>query len=108
MKEIKFTGENRIRHFLHNPDIITTTRDKILGDIGEKFIIYDHMLTAHEFTLESIWITDSLGLGVNSFPRIPIWHQEGFECNHDFIEELLRIYPATDCFYVHILRRVIS
>lgn len=105
MKEIKFTGDNRIRHFIHNPDIITTTRDKILGDIGEQFIIYDHMLTPHVFTLKSIWITDCLGLGADNFPRIPIWNLEGFECNHDFIEELLRIYPDTDCFYVHILRR---
>lgn len=110
-KEIAFSQENRERHFCHNSNYITTTRARLLGDIGTEFVIYDPVHIPRLFRLEAIFVATpavlyNCILSLLNQPRAPLWWHEGFYSNSDFIEELYRIYPERKVFYVHFLAQV--
>lgn len=106
LHEVTFSEENRVRHFCHNPDHITTTRARQLGDIGAEFVIYDPLHKPRVFRLDAVFVGKlsvlyGCILSVSNKPRAPLWWHEGFFSNSDFIEELHRIYPDRKVFYVH-------
>ena len=100
MKEVKFTAENRDRHFLYNPDEIVTTRDKALGEIGEEFVIYDPLRAPRRFILQDIISASFLGI-VCTLRNCNLWEMEGFKSPSEFFQEICRIYPEASTLYVH-------
>lgn len=100
MKEVKFTVENRDRHFCYNPDRIVTTRDKPLGKVGDKFIIYDPLRVARVFVLKDIISASFLSV-ISTLYACNLWVLEGFANPSDFFQEICRIYPRASQLYIH-------
>lgn len=100
MKEVKFTAENRDRHFIYNPDQIITTRDKVLGKIGENFIIYDPLRAPRRFVLQDIISASFLGV-ISTLRDCNLWEMEGFTSPSEYLQEICRIYPNASYLYVH-------
>lgn len=93
MKTIKFTPENLKRHLRAHRRVIFTTRDKVIGSIGDVFKIEG----AGYFVL-----SDCTHYKPDRRHRLieERWREEGFESKDAFEDELFRIYPSPRDLYV--------
>ncbi len=93
MKTIKFTPENLKRHLRAHRRVIFTTRDKVIGSIGDVFKIEG----AGYFVLRdcSHYRPDKRYKLIDDH-----WREEGFESKEAFDDELNRIYPGPRNLYV--------
>lgn len=105
MKEVKFTAENRDRHFCYNPDQIITTRDKPLGAIGEEFVIYDPLRAPRRFVLQEV-ISGSFLAITASLRNCNLWEMEGFNSPSEYLQEICRLYPRASLLFVHVFDRI--
>lgn len=99
MKTIKFTPENLKRHLRAHRRVIFTTRDKVIGSIGDVFKIEG----AGYFIICGC---DHYESGERSKLVDDYWKVEGFESGQTFNKELTRIYPKSCDLYVFKLTEV--
>ncbi|MDD3098861.1 MAG: hypothetical protein PHW36_00735 [Bacilli bacterium] len=82
--ELKFTEENLQRHLSYDPIVIKTIRDNIKAEIGDVTIINSKIYNVASITPITM---DEL-----QHPENYLWKQEGFSSQHEYIEEIQRIY----------------
>ena len=102
---IKFTEENLNKHVAYDPNMITTLRDELKGDIGDVTVVNNEiymLISYYELSFAKL-IDDDYDV---------LWKIEGFASKDDYLNEINRIYGIYDYeksdknAYIHTLLKI--
>lgn len=102
---IKFTEENLNKHLTYDPNMITTLRDELKGDIGDVTVVDNeiYMLISYYELLFAKLIASDYDV---------LWKLEGFASKDDYLNEINRIYgicgyeKSDKKAYIHTLLKI--
>lgn len=102
--DIKFTKENLEKHLNYNPNLITSLRLDLKGEIGDITIINDNIYML--INSYKLIYTELLTHFIDE-----LWKLEGFSSKEEYLDEIIRIYgdklyDSNIFLYIHILSKI--
>ena len=107
---IKFTEENLNKHLTYDPNMITTLRDELKGNIGDVTVVNNeiYMLISYYDLSFAKLIDDDYDV----LWKHVLWKLEGFASKDEYLNEINRIYGIYDYeksdkkAYIHTLLKI--